>query len=163
MSKNKKPEETKSVIDHSKLKSHPKQKVTKNTNNTENTSNTENTNNTENTSNINNTENTNKDGKVRKRMGPAPATPQHFVKSSVKMNPDTISKIKFLILKDKEKYPNREQKHGMSYTGISNARPETKALINPPTDMKKLPFDVNGFIKYYEKYPYDPSGGVNKN
>ena len=62
-----------------------------------------------------------------------------------------------------EKYPNREQKYGMSYTGISNARPETKALANPPADMKELPFDPNGFIKYYEKYPYDPSGGVNKN
>ena len=59
-----------------------------------------------------------------------------------------------------EKYPNREQKHGMSYTGISNARPETKALITPPADMKKLPFDPNGFIQYYEKYPYDPSGGA---
>ena len=61
-----------------------------------------------------------------------------------------------------EKYPNREQKHGMSYTGISNARPETKALANPPVEMKNLPFDANGFVKYYEKYPHDPSGGVDK-
>ncbi len=60
-----------------------------------------------------------------------------------------------------EKYPNRVQKHGMAYTGISNARPETKALAKPPVDMKKLPFDPNGFIKYYDKYPYDPSGGAN--
>ena len=61
-----------------------------------------------------------------------------------------------------EKYPNRDQKHGMSYTGISNARPETKALINAPFDTKNVPFDVNGFVKYYEKYPHDPSGGVDK-
>jgi len=33
-------------------------------------------------------------------------------------------------------------------------------LANPPVDMKKLPFDPNAFIKYYEKYPYDPSGGA---
>ena len=61
-----------------------------------------------------------------------------------------------------EKYPNRESKHGMSYTGISNARPETKALANPPVEMNNLPFDINGFVKYYEKYPYDPSGGVER-
>lgn len=61
-----------------------------------------------------------------------------------------------------EKYPNRKQKYGMSYTGISNARPETKALLNPPIDTKNVPFDVNGFVKYYEKYPHDPSGGVDK-
>ena len=50
-----------------------------------------------------------------------------------------------------EKFPNREQKYGMAYTGISNARPATKALINPPADVKSLPFDVNEFIKYYQK------------
>jgi len=59
-----------------------------------------------------------------------------------------------------EKYPNRDQKHGMAYTGISNARPETKALITPPAGLiDKLPFDPNEFIKYYEKFPYDGSGG----
>ena len=62
-----------------------------------------------------------------------------------------------------EKYPNREQKHGMSYTGISNARPETKALQNPPIDTENVPFELNDFIKYYEKYPHDPSGGVDNN
>lgn len=62
-----------------------------------------------------------------------------------------------------EKYPNREQKHGMSYTGISNARPETKALMNPPIDTKNIPFDLNEFVKYYENYPHDPSGGADNN
>ena len=28
-------------------------------------------------------------------------------------------------------------------TDIENARPETKALSQPPVDLKKLPFDVN--------------------
>jgi len=58
-----------------------------------------------------------------------------------------------------EKYPNREQKHGMAYTGISNARPETKAIITPPADLiDNLPFDINEYIEYYEKFPYDASG-----
>lgn len=58
-----------------------------------------------------------------------------------------------------EKYPNREQKRGMAYTGISNARPATKALINPPAELiENLPFDPNEFIQYYEKFPYDGSG-----
>ena len=60
-----------------------------------------------------------------------------------------------------EKYPNTKPKHGMSYTGISNARPETKAIADPPVEMEDLPFDPNGFIKYYDKYPYDPSGAAN--
>ena len=59
-----------------------------------------------------------------------------------------------------EKYPNRKQKYGMAYTGISNVRPETKALINPPADVKDLPFDPNQFIEYYEKFPYDGSGSA---
>ena len=62
-----------------------------------------------------------------------------------------------------EKYPNREQKHGMSYTGISNSRPETKELINPPAEFKDLPFDPNEFIERYKENPYDPSGGANNN
>jgi arylsulfatase A-like enzyme len=58
------------------------------------------------------------------------------------------------------KYPNRLQKYGMAYTGISNVRPETQELINPPADILKfLPFDPSEFIEYYEKFPYDPSGG----
>jgi hypothetical protein len=28
------------------------------------------------------------------------------------------------------------------FTGIVNARPETKALANPLMDLKKLPFDL---------------------
>jgi len=59
-----------------------------------------------------------------------------------------------------EKYPNRKHKYSMAYTGISNVRPETKALINPPADVKGLPFDPNEFIEYYEKFPYDGSGSA---
>ena len=59
-----------------------------------------------------------------------------------------------------EKFPNREQKHGMAYTGISNARPATIELTNPPSELiKNLPFPPNEFIEYYEKFPYDATGG----
>jgi arylsulfatase len=62
-----------------------------------------------------------------------------------------------------EKYPNREQKYGMAYTGISNARPATKALITPPAELiENLPFDPNEFIQYYEKFPYDATGGSDR-
>ncbi|MGI9532781.1 hypothetical protein, partial [Lutimonas sp.] len=59
-----------------------------------------------------------------------------------------------------KKFPHTVQKHGMSYTGISNARDETKALVNPPAEMENLPFDANEFIDKYKDYPYDPSGGA---
>jgi len=58
-----------------------------------------------------------------------------------------------------EKFPDRLQKRGLSYTGISNVRPETKAIYTPPAGSENLPFDIDEFIKYYEKYPYDPTGG----
>ena len=61
-----------------------------------------------------------------------------------------------------EKFPNREQKRGMAYTGISNARPATKALMNPPAELEELPFDPNEFIQYYEKFEYDATGGSDK-
>ena len=40
-----------------------------------------------------------------------------------------------------KKYPNRPMAHGPAYTGLSNARPETKALSQPPGDMEILPFN----------------------
>lgn len=57
-----------------------------------------------------------------------------------------------------KKYPNREAGRGPAYTGISNARPETRALINPPTDLKSLPFDPLEFIEHYDELPFDPNG-----
>jgi arylsulfatase len=61
-----------------------------------------------------------------------------------------------------EKFPNRKQKRGMAYTGISNARPATKALMNPPAELEELPFDPNEFIEYYEKFEYDATGAADK-
>jgi len=53
----------------------------------------------------------------------------------------------------KAKYPDSKRAHGLAFTGLSNARPETKALSEPPVDLKKLPFDPMEFIGY--ELPYD--------
>ena len=60
-----------------------------------------------------------------------------------------------------EKYPHREAAHGPAYTGISNARPETVALSNPPVEWDNLPFDPLEFIGH--ELPFDPSGDVGIN
>jgi arylsulfatase len=57
-----------------------------------------------------------------------------------------------------QKYPHRDAAHGPAYTGISNARPETLALINPPVDFQRLPFDPLEFIGHLDELPFDPSG-----
>jgi len=57
-----------------------------------------------------------------------------------------------------EKYPHLERARGPAYTGIVNARPETEALINPPVEFEKLPFDPLEFIEHLDQLPYDPSG-----
>ena len=41
----------------------------------------------------------------------------------------------------KQRYPDRPTKHGVPFTGIDNAREATKALSEPPVDLKTLPFD----------------------
>jgi len=48
----------------------------------------------------------------------------------------------------KKKYPDSGRAHGMAYTGLSNARPETKALANPPANFEDLPFDPNDVREY---------------
>ena len=53
----------------------------------------------------------------------------------------------------KAKYPDSKRAHGLAFTGLSNARPETKALSEPPVDLKKLPFDPMEFIGY--ELPYE--------
>ncbi len=58
----------------------------------------------------------------------------------------------------KKKYPDRPAAWGPAYTGISNARPETVALINPPVDFERLPFDPLEFIEELDELPFDPTG-----
>jgi arylsulfatase len=51
------------------------------------------------------------------------------------------------------KYPDSSRAHGPAFTGLADARPETRALANPPVDLKKLPFDPLEYIEY--ELPYD--------
>ena len=57
-----------------------------------------------------------------------------------------------------KKYPHMDRAHGPAYTGISNLRLETEALMRPPVDFKKLPFDPLEFIDQLDDLPFDPSG-----
>lgn len=57
-----------------------------------------------------------------------------------------------------KKYPNQSAAHGPAFTGLSNARPETIALSQPPVDMQALPFDPLEFIDNVHSLPFDPSG-----
>lgn len=57
-----------------------------------------------------------------------------------------------------QKYPHLRAAQGPAYTGIENARPETRALMNPPVEFDSLPFDVTEFIEHLDELPFDPSG-----
>ena len=57
-----------------------------------------------------------------------------------------------------QKHPHREEARGPAYTGIENARPETRALSNPPLDFKKLPFDPLEFIEHLDELPFEAGG-----
>jgi arylsulfatase len=53
----------------------------------------------------------------------------------------------------KKKYPDKPQAHGIAFTGLSNARPETKALAERPKGLDHLPFDYREVIEY--ELPWD--------
>ncbi len=55
----------------------------------------------------------------------------------------------------KQKYPDREHNRGPAYANISNARPATLALANPPADFDDLPFDPLEFISHLDELPYE--------
>jgi len=57
-----------------------------------------------------------------------------------------------------KKYPHRKEAQGPAYTGIENARPETRALSKPPVDWERLPFDPLEFIEHLDELPFDPTG-----
>ena len=40
-----------------------------------------------------------------------------------------------------EKYPDKDQAHGIAFTGLSDARPETKAPAERPRKLDHLPFN----------------------
>jgi len=57
----------------------------------------------------------------------------------------------------KKEYPDIPEKHGVPFTGISNASQEVKDLAKPPLDPNKLPFDIFEYIEHLDELPYDPS------
>jgi len=57
-----------------------------------------------------------------------------------------------------EVYPNFLPVFGPAYTGISNARPETRALSEPPPAMQGLPYPVLEYIEHLDDLPFDPTG-----
>ena len=49
----------------------------------------------------------------------------------------------------KKKYPDKKKSYGVPYTGLSNARPETKAIGDQMMrNIKNLPFDVKEYIEF---------------
>jgi arylsulfatase len=49
----------------------------------------------------------------------------------------------------KEKYPDMPNAHGIPYTGLSNARPETKAVAERVArDVENMPFDVKEYVEF---------------
>ncbi|MHC4272115.1 MAG: sulfatase-like hydrolase/transferase [Planctomycetota bacterium] len=47
----------------------------------------------------------------------------------------------------KKKYPDTPHRRGVPFTGLANARPETRALANPPVDLEILPFDPLEYLE----------------
>ena len=62
-----------------------------------------------------------------------------------------------------KKYPNREASRGPAYTGIANARPETRAVNTPTVEFGNLPFDPLEFIEHLDELPAGPSGEPDPN
>lgn len=49
----------------------------------------------------------------------------------------------------KKKYPDKKKAYGIPYTGISNARPETKAIADEMRrSMKNMPFNIQEYIEF---------------
>jgi arylsulfatase len=72
------------------------------------------------------------------------------------MNPMLVNMLHFALGFDRmrarhevwmRKYPNRPPARGPAFTGVANARSETKAVSQPLVDLKKLPFDPLEYIE----------------
>jgi arylsulfatase len=49
----------------------------------------------------------------------------------------------------KKKYPDMPNAKGIPYTGLANARPETKAIAQRVKDtIDAMPFDVNEYLEF---------------
>ena len=49
----------------------------------------------------------------------------------------------------KKKYPDVSNAHGIPYTGLSNARPETRGIVDRINrEIESMPFDVKEYLEY---------------
>lgn len=49
----------------------------------------------------------------------------------------------------KKKYPDKPNAHGIPYTGLSNARPETKAIVDQvKRNLENMPFDITEYLDF---------------
>ena len=56
----------------------------------------------------------------------------------------------------KQRYPDDTERHGIPWTGISNASAEIQDLARPRMDLSALPFDPLQYIEHLDQIPFDP-------
>ena len=57
----------------------------------------------------------------------------------------------------KRKYPDSKEKHGIPWTGVSNASQDVKNLARPRIDASDLPFDPLEYVEELDQLPFDPA------
>ena len=55
----------------------------------------------------------------------------------------------------KQKYPDRQEKHGIPWTGIANASEALKREQNPQLVLEDLPFDPLEYVEHLDELPFD--------
>ena len=82
-------------------------------------------------------------GKARTRQ---PADPKRFNELCKAYSKDYLSKRHELF---KKKYPDQPNAKGIPYTGLENARPETKRIADRVRELiQVMPFDVEEYLKF---------------
>jgi len=56
-----------------------------------------------------------------------------------------------------EKYPDSPELHGVTWTNVTNASLEFKAMPDPQMDLEGLPFDPLEYIEYLDQLPFERS------
>ena len=56
----------------------------------------------------------------------------------------------------KRKYPDSKEKHGIPWTGVSNASQDVKDFAKPRIDASELPFDPLEYVEHLDQLPFDP-------
>ena len=55
----------------------------------------------------------------------------------------------------KRKYPDSKEKHGIPWTGVSNASQDVKDFAKPRIDASDLPFDPLEYVEHLDQLPFD--------